>query len=70
MDGLLFDSETLYHDAILAAAQELGHSFTTADFLKLVGRPWGVNRLALQEHIGPDGMSKRSTLPGPTTTKA
>ncbi|MCI0755470.1 HAD family phosphatase [Roseomonas vastitatis] len=55
MDGLLFDSETLYHDAILAAAQELGHSFTTADFLKLVGRPWGVNRLALQEHIGPDG---------------
>jgi HAD superfamily hydrolase (TIGR01509 family) len=55
MDGLLFDSETLYHDAILAAAQELGHSFTTEDFLKLVGRPWLVNRAALQEHIGPEG---------------
>jgi HAD superfamily hydrolase (TIGR01509 family) len=55
MDGLLFDSEALYHDAIIAAAQELGHSFTTEDFLKLVGRPWPVNRLALQDHIGPDG---------------
>lgn len=53
MDGLLFDSEALYHDAILAAAQELGHNFTTEDFLKLVGRPWPVNRVALQEHIGP-----------------
>ncbi|MCG7361474.1 HAD family phosphatase [Roseomonas sp. ACRSG] len=53
MDGLLFDSEALYHDAIMAAARELGHSFTTEDFLKLVGRPWLVNRAALQEHIGP-----------------
>ena len=55
MDGLLFDSEALYHDAILAAARELGHPFTTADFLLLVGRPWPVNRAALQEHIGPAG---------------
>jgi HAD superfamily hydrolase (TIGR01509 family) len=52
MDGLLFDSETLYHDAIVAAAHELGHHFTTADFLMLVGRPWPVNRAALQAHIG------------------
>lgn len=55
MDGLLFDSEALYHDAILAAARELGHRFTTTDFLLLVGRPWPVNRAALQEHIGPAG---------------
>ncbi|MBO1079307.1 HAD family hydrolase [Roseomonas haemaphysalidis] len=55
MDGLLFDSEALYHDAILAAARELGHRFTTADFLLLVGRPWPVNRAALQAHIGPSG---------------
>ncbi|WP_211257536.1 HAD family hydrolase [Muricoccus aerilatus] len=53
MDGLLFDSEALYRDAILAAAGELGHAFTVADFLKLVGRPWATNRLAIQEHIGP-----------------
>jgi beta-phosphoglucomutase-like phosphatase (HAD superfamily) len=39
MDGLLFNSEALFHDAILAAAQELGRRFTTADFLKLVGCP-------------------------------
>jgi len=53
MDGLLFDSEALYRDAIIEAARELGHSFTVEDFLKLVGRPWTVNRVALQEHIGP-----------------
>ena len=53
MDGLLFDSEALYRDAILAAARELGHRFTAEDFLLLVGRPAEVNRLALQEHIGP-----------------
>lgn len=53
MDGLLFDSEALYRDAIIEAARELGHSFTVEDFLKLVGRPWAVNRVALQEHIGP-----------------
>ena len=55
MDGLLFDSEALYRDAILAAARELGHDFTLEDFLRLVGRPWAVNRIALQEHIGPAG---------------
>lgn len=55
MDGLLFDSEALYRDAIIAAAGELGHPFTVEDFLTLVGRPWSANRVALQEHIGPTG---------------
>jgi len=55
MDGLLFDSETLYRDAIMAAAAELGHSFTVKDFHKLVGRPWPANRITLQEHIGAGG---------------
>jgi HAD superfamily hydrolase (TIGR01509 family) len=55
MDGLLFDSEALYRDAILAAARELGHPFTVDDFLKLVGRPWSINSAALQKHIGPAG---------------
>ena len=54
MDGLLFDSEALYRDAIIVAAGELGHPFTVADFLKLVGRPWSVNRVTLQQHIGPE----------------
>lgn len=55
MDGLLFDSEALFRDAILTAAKELGHSFSVADFLKLVGLPWAVNQVQLQAHIGPDG---------------
>jgi HAD superfamily hydrolase (TIGR01509 family) len=55
MDGLLFDSESLYRDAIMAAASELGYPFTAEDFLKLVGRPWSVNRVTLQVHIGAGG---------------
>jgi HAD superfamily hydrolase (TIGR01509 family) len=52
MDGLLFDSERLYGDAFLAAAAELGHPFGFDDFLKLVGGPWPVNQVTLQEHVG------------------
>lgn len=55
MDGLLFDSEALYREAILAAAAELGHAFTATDFLALIGLPWSVNRMTLQRHIGAAG---------------
>ncbi|WP_439594546.1 HAD family hydrolase [Falsiroseomonas sp.] len=55
MDGLLFDSETLYREAILAAARDLGHAFTEADFPELVGRSWALNRVTLQRHVGPEG---------------
>ena len=55
MDGLLFDSEALHRDMIMAAADELGYPFGADDFLKLVGRPWSVNRMVLQDHIGPTG---------------
>lgn len=55
MDGLLFDSEALYRDAILVAARALGHPFTVEDFLTLVGRPWSVNRAVVQARIGPAG---------------
>ncbi|NKE43760.1 HAD family phosphatase [Roseomonas frigidaquae] len=55
MDGLLFDSEVLYREAILAAARELGHAFTAADFPELVGRSWALNRVTLQRHVGPEG---------------
>src|ERR1700761_5799180 len=53
MDGLLFNSEALYWDAILRAVSELGRAFEVNDFLKLIGRPWSENRLILQEHLGP-----------------
>jgi HAD superfamily hydrolase (TIGR01509 family) len=55
MDGLLFDSEALYRDAVLLAASELGHPFTVEDYLKLVGRPWSANRVTLQKHLGAAG---------------
>jgi HAD superfamily hydrolase (TIGR01509 family) len=54
MDGLLFDSEVLHREAILAAAVELGHDFTAADFLSLIGSTWAVNRERIQARIGAD----------------
>jgi beta-phosphoglucomutase-like phosphatase (HAD superfamily) len=37
MDGLLFDTEKLYQEAILAAATEVGCELTTASFFRMVG---------------------------------
>ncbi|MGK7865080.1 HAD family hydrolase [Falsiroseomonas sp. E2-1-a4] len=56
MDGLLFDSEVLSRDAFLTTARELGHSLAVTDYLELVGRPWALNRVTLQQHLGPDGL--------------
>lgn len=55
MDGLIFDSGAPWRDAFFAAAEELGHQFTTSDFLTLVGRPWSTNRITLQNHLGSAG---------------
>lgn len=53
MDGLLFDIEALYRDAIMAAAAEGGHEMTPALFFSLIGHPWPVGRAMLLEHYGP-----------------
>ncbi|ONG58167.1 HAD family hydrolase [Pseudoroseomonas deserti] len=53
MDGLLFDSERLACQSILASMAAAGHPYTQADFLQLVGRPWSVNRAGLAERLGP-----------------
>lgn len=52
MDGLLFDSEALYRDALLAVARAQGFAFAAADFPALIGRPWSANRVTLQRHLG------------------
>ncbi|BBK38694.1 hydrolase [Allostella sp. ATCC 35155] len=52
MDGLLFDTETLYREAALAAAAAWGHELPDLLFLSLVGRPWMANRAALLDHYG------------------
>jgi len=44
MDGLLFDTERVYQDAILAAAAELGVPMTVEVFRTLIGTPWAINR--------------------------
>jgi HAD superfamily hydrolase (TIGR01509 family) len=44
MDGLLFDTEALYQEAILAAAVEVGQEMTPAIFRRMLGNPWPANR--------------------------
>jgi HAD superfamily hydrolase (TIGR01509 family) len=54
MDGLLFDTEALYHEAMLAVAAEAKLAVTTELFMNLVGRPWVTNRRFLLDHFGPN----------------
>ncbi|CAN5467843.1 HAD family phosphatase [soil metagenome] len=54
MDGVLFDTETLYEQSSRAAARELGLDMTQAFFRSTIGSPWPVVRLRLIEHFGPD----------------
>ena len=53
MDGLLFDTESLYQQAIMAAAEEGGHNVTSAIGL-MIGRPWHQSRDLLLDHYGSD----------------
>jgi HAD superfamily hydrolase (TIGR01509 family) len=54
MDGVLFDTETQYEKAALAAAREVGIDMTSAFFRGTVGSPWPVVRQQLLDHYGPD----------------
>ncbi len=54
MDGLLFDSERLYAEAILTAAREVGCAMSHDVFLQLVGRAHDVNQRFLMDHYGRD----------------
>jgi HAD superfamily hydrolase (TIGR01509 family) len=54
MDGLLFDSESVYRDAMMAAAREAGFEMPNDLFLKLVGMPWAGNIGLLLDHYGAD----------------
>lgn len=54
MDGLLFDTERLYGQAILTAAAEVGCPMSHDIFLQLVGRSHEVNYAFLLSHYGPD----------------
>lgn len=52
MDGLLFDTEALYQEAIMAAAAEVGQEMTSAIFRSMIGRPWLQTRSFLIERYG------------------
>ena len=54
MDGLLFDSESVYRDAMLATAAQMGFELPDHLFRQLVGVPWAGNVTMLLEHYGPD----------------
>jgi len=52
MDGLLFDTEALYQEAILVAAAEGGHDMTSGIFSRTIGLPWPQTRSLLLAHFG------------------
>lgn len=53
MDGLIFDTEKLYQEAIMAAAHEVGQPMTPEIFRAMIGRPWLRTREFLVGHYGP-----------------
>jgi len=53
MDGLLFDTETLYVEAAITAATELGHEASGEMILRTTGGPWTQTRQLLLDHYGP-----------------
>lgn len=52
MDGLLFDTETLHREAIMAAALEFGSEMTAGLFARMLGGAWPKNRAQLLGHYG------------------
>ena len=54
MDGLLFDTETLYRDALDAAAQGMGRHMPEPVFHSLIGLPGEASRRLLLDHFGED----------------
>lgn len=52
MDGLIFDTETLYQEAFLAAATAGGHDLPAAVLRRTIGVPWAQSRALLLEHMG------------------
>src|SRR3984893_12089389 len=52
MDGLLFDTEVLYQEAIQLAAAEGGHEVAIDVFNRTVGLPWAQSRALLLSHFG------------------
>jgi HAD superfamily hydrolase (TIGR01509 family) len=53
MDGLMFNTEALYRDAIMAAAADGGHDMPLPFYLSTIGMSGEASRLAFLERYGP-----------------
>jgi HAD superfamily hydrolase (TIGR01509 family) len=54
MDGLMFNTEALYRDAIMAAAADGGHDMPLPFYLSTIGMSGEASRLAFLERYGPE----------------
>ena len=54
MDGLLFDTEVIYREAMIATALRLGFEMPDQVFLALIGLPADASRAQLLGHYGND----------------
>jgi HAD superfamily hydrolase (TIGR01509 family) len=54
MDGLLFDTEAIYREAMMASALRLGFEMPDQVFLTLIGLPAEASRAQLLSHYGND----------------
>ncbi|MDQ8728594.1 HAD family phosphatase [Bradyrhizobium sp. LHD-71] len=54
MDGLLFDTEAIYREAMIATALRLGFEMSDQVFLAMVGLPPEASRAHLRDHYGHD----------------
>jgi HAD superfamily hydrolase (TIGR01509 family) len=54
MDGLLFDTETLYRASLMTTAAELGHPLPEDFFYQLIGLPSDAALPIWRSHFGPD----------------
>jgi HAD superfamily hydrolase (TIGR01509 family) len=54
MDGLLVDTETVYRDAMIAVAAQMGHDMPHSLFLTMIGSSWPATSAILETHFGPD----------------
>ncbi|PDT14386.1 HAD family hydrolase [Rhizobium sp. J15] len=52
MDGLIFDTEALYRDAVIKAAEEKGFNIPVSVYLETIGLPSTSARALLAMHIG------------------
>jgi beta-phosphoglucomutase-like phosphatase (HAD superfamily) len=58
MDGLLFDTETLWQEALLSAAAEGGHEVVDELFSKSIGVPRSQCRALFLSHFGEDFLTR------------